>query len=72
VGHDLPHPPQRIVPLLGKDLETKNEITAVAMQRRGKHAFTAIGLLLETVFSTWSVQRVYKEDNRGDSVSSGS
>jgi hypothetical protein len=39
----------RIDPLLGKDLETKNETTAVAIQRRGKHASTTIGLRLETV-----------------------
>jgi hypothetical protein len=34
--------------LLGKDLETNNETTSVAMQRRGKHAPTTIELLLET------------------------
>jgi hypothetical protein len=39
----------RIDQLLGKDLETNNEITAVAMQRRGKYAFKTIDLLLETV-----------------------
>jgi hypothetical protein len=38
----------RIDPLLGKDLET-DETTAFAMQQSGKHASTAIGLLLETV-----------------------
>jgi hypothetical protein len=38
----------RIDPLLGKDLGT-DEITAVAMQQRGKHASTTIRLLLETV-----------------------
>jgi hypothetical protein len=37
-----------IDPLLGKDLETNNETTAVAIQRRGKHASTTIVLLLET------------------------
>jgi hypothetical protein len=57
----------RIDPLLGKDLET-NDMTAVAMQWRGNHAST-IELLLETVFSTRSVQRVYKEDNWGNPVS---
>jgi hypothetical protein len=35
--------------LLGKDLESNNEITAVAMQQHGKHASTSIDLLLETV-----------------------
>jgi hypothetical protein len=48
----------RIDPLVGKDLKTNNETTAVAMQRRGKHAF-------ETVFSTRPVQRGYKENNWG-------
>jgi hypothetical protein len=54
--------------LLGKDLETNNETTAVAIQRCGKSTSTAIELLLETVFSTWSVQRGYKEDNWSDQV----
>jgi hypothetical protein len=35
----------------------------VSKQRIGKHASTAIGLLLETAFSIRSVQRGYKEDN---------
>jgi hypothetical protein len=52
----------RIAPLLGKHLETNNETTAVATQRSGKHASTSTELLLETVFSTRSVQRDYKED----------
>jgi hypothetical protein len=30
---------------------------------------TIIELLLETVFSVWSVPRSYLEDNRGDPVS---
>jgi hypothetical protein len=47
----------RTDPLLGKDLETDNETTAVAMLRRGKHASTTIELLLETVFSARSLQR---------------
>jgi hypothetical protein len=34
-------------PLLGKDLETNNDTTAVAMQQRGKYDFTTIELLLE-------------------------
>jgi hypothetical protein len=55
-------------PLLGKDLET-DETTAIALQRRGKHASTTIELLLETVFSTQSVQMGYREDNWGDPVS---
>jgi hypothetical protein len=50
----------RIDPLLGKDLET-NKKTAVALQRRGKHASTTIELLLETMFSTRSVQRVIRK-----------
>jgi hypothetical protein len=55
--------------LLGKILEINNEKSAVAMQWCGKHASTIIELLLETVFSTRSVQRGYKEDNWGDPVS---
>jgi hypothetical protein len=58
----------RTDPLLGKDLETNNEITAVAMQRRGKRSSTIIELLFETVFSTRSVKGGYKEDNWGDPV----
>jgi hypothetical protein len=44
------------------------------MQRIVKHVPAAkntqatIVLLLETVFSTWSVQRGFKEDNWGDPV----
>jgi hypothetical protein len=49
--------------MLGKDLETNNETTAVAKQRRGEHASATIKLLVETVFSTRSMQRGYKEDN---------
>jgi hypothetical protein len=55
--------------LLGKDFETNNDTTVIAMQRRGKHGSTTIKLLLETVFSTWCVQRGYKKDNWGDPVS---
>jgi hypothetical protein len=40
----------RIDPLLGKGLETDNETTAVAVQRRGKHAFITLELLLATYF----------------------
>jgi hypothetical protein len=56
-----------IEPLLGKDLET-NETTAVAIKWCGKHASTTIELLLETVFSTQSLKRGFKED-RWDPVS---
>jgi hypothetical protein len=58
----------RIDPLIGKNLETNNEKTAVAMQRRDKHACATIELLFETVFSARSMQRGYKEDNFGDPV----
>jgi hypothetical protein len=37
--------------LPGKDFETNNEKTAVAMQQRGKHASTPIEFLFETVFT---------------------
>jgi hypothetical protein len=37
----------------------------VSKQRIGKHASTAIELLLETVFSIRSVQSDYKEENVG-------
>jgi hypothetical protein len=59
----------RIDPLLGTDLETNNETTTFAMQRRGKQASTTIELLLETVFYNRSVQSGSKEDNWGDPVS---
>jgi hypothetical protein len=36
--------------MLGKDFETKNKTTAVAMQQRDKHASTAIEIWFETVF----------------------
>jgi hypothetical protein len=55
----------RIDPLLGEDLEKNNEAIAVVTQRRGKHASTTIQLLLETVFSMWSVSRSYVEENWG-------
>jgi hypothetical protein len=55
-----------IDPLICKDLERNNETKAVAMQWRGKHASTIIELMLETVFSMWSVLRSYLEDNWGD------
>jgi hypothetical protein len=47
--------------LLGKDLETNNETTEIALERHDKHASTTIELLLETVFYTQSVQSGYKE-----------
>jgi hypothetical protein len=37
----------RIEPLIGNDLETDSETTAVAMQQRGKHASATIELMLE-------------------------
>jgi NRPS condensation-like uncharacterized protein len=52
----------RIGPLLFKDLEIKNKMTAVAMQRCDKHASTTKDLLLETVFSTRSVQARLRSD----------
>jgi hypothetical protein len=55
--------------LLYKDLEAKNETTAIAMQRRGKHASITIELLLETAFSNRFMQCCYKKDNLGDLVS---
>jgi hypothetical protein len=36
-------------PVIGRNLETNNETTAVAMQQRGKHASTTTELLLKTV-----------------------
>jgi hypothetical protein len=42
--------------LPGKDLDTSNKKTAIAMQQSGKHVSTTIELLLETAFSTQSVQ----------------
>jgi hypothetical protein len=51
----------RIDLLLGKDLETNNETTAVAMHQRGKHTSTTVELLLETVFSTRCVQEVIRK-----------
>jgi hypothetical protein len=53
----------RMDPLLGRNIETNNETTAVAMQWRNKHVSTTIKL--ETVFSTRFVQRGCKEDNWG-------
>jgi hypothetical protein len=58
----------RIDPLIGKGLETNDETTAVAMQRRGKDASKTRELLLEIVFSLWSVQRSYLEENWSDPV----
>jgi hypothetical protein len=39
----------RIDPLLGKDLETSNKTTAIAMQQHGKHACMTIEVLLEMI-----------------------
>jgi hypothetical protein len=52
-------------PLLGKDLEINNETTAIAMQRHDNHTSTTRELLLETVFSAWSVPSSYLENNWG-------
>jgi hypothetical protein len=45
--------------LLGKDLKTNNRTTAVALQQCGKHTSTRTELLLEMVFSMWSLPRSY-------------
>jgi hypothetical protein len=50
-----------IDPLLDGNLET-NGIAAVAMQQRDKHVSTIIELLLETAFSSRSLQRSYLEN----------
>jgi hypothetical protein len=42
----------RIDPLLGKDLETNKETTAVVMQRRGKRASTRIELYWKRCYAT--------------------
>jgi hypothetical protein len=55
-----------IIGLLGKDLETNNQTTAVATQRRGKRTSKIIELMLETVFSTRYVRR--QKNNWGDAV----
>jgi hypothetical protein len=47
-------------PLVGKDLKTDNETTAIAMQWRSKHASTIIEFLLGTVFATQSVKGVMR------------
>jgi hypothetical protein len=52
---------------ISKGIET-NETTAVAMQRRGKHASTTIELLLETVLSAQAAPRSYLGDNWNDPV----
>jgi hypothetical protein len=57
-------------PLLGNGYET----TFIPRQRLGKHVpatadtHATIKVMLETAFSTRSVQRGYKEDNRVNSV----
>jgi hypothetical protein len=50
-------------PVARQNLETDNETTAVAMKRRCKHASTTIELLLEMMFSAWSIPRSYLENN---------
>jgi hypothetical protein len=58
--------------LTGKCLQTHTDTKAAAMQLHGKHVAGAtnthsiIELMLETVFSTWSVQSGHKEDNWSD------
>jgi hypothetical protein len=57
-------------------LENGSETIFVSWQQLGKHIPVAtdtlaiIEVLLETVFSTLSVQRCYKEDNKGNRVNS--
>jgi hypothetical protein len=74
-----------IDPLLGKDLKTNHETTAIAMQVCSKHPSTTVELPLEwnlllgscnswtTTMETgvfvWSVLRSYLEDNWGNPVS---
>jgi hypothetical protein len=48
--------------LIGEDLETNNETTAVAMLWRDKHTSTTIELRLEMMFSNQFLQMDYKED----------
>jgi hypothetical protein len=57
-------------------LANGSETTFISRQRLGKHVFSAtdthttIEVLLETMFSTQSVEMGYKEDNWGNRVSS--
>jgi hypothetical protein len=57
-------------------LPNGSETTFISRPRLGKHVHAVtdkhatIEVMLETVFSTRSVQRGYKEDNRGNRVSS--
>jgi hypothetical protein len=46
--------------LLGKDLETNNETTAVAMQQRGKHAFTTVITVGNGVFNAVRAKWLYR------------
>jgi hypothetical protein len=61
---------ERVESLLCNDPEISKYTGAISRQRLGKQVPAAmdthatIEVLLETVFSTWSVQRCYKEDNR--------
>jgi hypothetical protein len=56
--------------VLGKDLEMNNETTVVAMQQISKNTSKTRDLLLQTVFSMWSVQSGYKEENWANQFSS--
>jgi hypothetical protein len=58
----------RIDPLLGKELETSNETTAIIMQRRGKHASTKIVLQLESVMQSVARQLQQLDYNNGKEV----
>jgi hypothetical protein len=44
-------------------MQYANEQTAISKQQMGKHVPTAIGLLLETMFSIWFVQSGCKENS---------
>jgi hypothetical protein len=61
---------QRVEPSLCNDHEISNYTRAVSRQRLGKHIPAAtdthatIEVLLETVFSSLTAQRGYKEDGR--------
>jgi hypothetical protein len=51
-------------PLLGKDLETNNEMTAVAMPRRGKHASTKIVTVGNGVFYSFRAKGLLRTTTR--------
>jgi hypothetical protein len=54
-----------IDPLLGKDLETNNETTAVAMQQRGKHAYNNRVAVGNGVMQPVSRHLHYNNENGG-------